>query len=126
MSSCANRKKCLFERRSIEYLGHIISEDGVAADGSKVPAMTQWPQLKTLKELRGFLGLIGYYRRFIYGYGEKVWPMVQLLKKEAFLWNESAQGSFEAMKKIVSNVPVLAMPNFSKQFVLERMLLSLA
>ena len=70
----ANAKKCIFAQSKIDYLGHIINEDGVSTDPSKVQAMLDWPLPKTLKALRGFLSLIGYYRRFIANYGQIAWP----------------------------------------------------
>lgn len=90
-----NVKKYIFGHNSIEYLGHWFSVEGWTTDQSKIEAMLKWPTSKTLRELRGFLGLTGYYRRFVAGYGAISWPLTQQLKKDAFQWNEEAENAFQ-------------------------------
>ncbi|XP_041024973.1 uncharacterized mitochondrial protein AtMg00860-like [Juglans microcarpa x Juglans regia] len=111
--------KCKFGASVIEYLGHIISGKGVQADPSKTLAMVQWPSPKTLKSLRGFLGLTSYYKKFIRHYGSIAAPLTSLLKKNSFHWDEAVAVAFEALKKAVSNPPVLNLPEFSKTFIIE-------
>lgn len=95
----ANQKKCVFAQERIAYLGHWVSEKGVEADDDKIRAMVSWPQPKNIKELRGFLRLMGYYRRFVLNYGKIATPSTQLLKKDAFAWNEEATEAFKNLKK---------------------------
>jgi hypothetical protein len=115
----AKKSKCRFGCSKIEYLGHLISAEGVKADGKKLSAIVKWPKPKSLKALRGFLGLIGYYRKFIRGYGSLAAPLIDLFKKNDFAWNEGAEAAFEELKAAMINPPVLMLPNFNLLFVVE-------
>ncbi|KAL0535758.1 hypothetical protein IC582_030100 [Cucumis melo] len=115
----ANKKKCVIAHSKIQYLGHQISSKGVEADEEKIKSMINWPQPKNGTRLRGFLGLTGYYRRFVKGYGEIAAPLTKLLQKNAFHWNEEATIAFELLKASMTTIPVLALPDWSLPFVLE-------
>ncbi|CAA6654594.1 unnamed protein product [Spirodela intermedia] len=113
-----NAKKCRFRESKLEYLGHWVSV-GVEVDKEKISAMTNWPIPRNLKELRGFLGLTGYYRKFIANYASIAWPLTQLLRKDAFCWSREAQATFSTLKQAMTMAPVLTLPNFSQEFIVE-------
>lgn len=102
----------------MEYLGHLISK-GVSTDPKKVEAMVAWPRPKTVKVFRGFLGLTGYYCRFVKNYGIISKPLTELLKKEGFNWGPEVETTFERLKEAMSRVPILELPDSNKPFVLE-------
>lgn len=113
------RSKCSFPERSVSYLGHIIDEHGVSMDPTKVDVVQSWPLPRTVKALRGFLGLTGYYRRFISGYSAIAAPLTALLKKEAFCWSPLATTVFERLKTALTTGPALQLPDFSSMFVVD-------
>ncbi|KAH9320972.1 hypothetical protein KI387_015611 [Taxus chinensis] len=115
----AKMSKCEFGLTEILYLGHVIGVKGVKVHQEKIQAMQDWPSLRNISELRGFLGLCGYYQRFVRGYLDIGAPLTDLTWKGAFRWTDEAQMIFDKLKVVMSTWPVLALPNFSEPFILE-------
>lgn len=112
--------KCSFAQQQLSYLGHVISSRGVATEEDKVRAVRDWLTPTTAKQLRGFLGLAGYYRKFVRHFGMICRPLTSLLKKGAlFIWTSECAEAFESLKQALITAPVLALPDFSKTFVIE-------
>ena len=108
--------KCDFVQEELQYIGHIISGAGVKVDLRKIEAMVDWPLPKDVSTLRGFLGLTGYYWRFVKNYGLIAKPLIAILKKDNFEWTEEAKKAFEDLKRAMTQTPVLAFPDFEKPF----------
>jgi hypothetical protein len=121
MANCfvANQSKCKFGCEQVDYLGHIISGEGVAVDPEKVKCILAWPVPKNVKGVRGFLGLTGYYRKFIKDYGKLAKPLTELTKKDNFLWNAEVNKAFQTLKRVMTTPPVLVLPNFDLPFEVE-------
>jgi hypothetical protein len=112
--------KCSFAQQQLSYLGHIISVAGVATDPSKIQVVASWATPRSLKELHSFLGLAGYYRRFVRHFGILSKPLTALLKKGSmFVWTSQHTTAFQALKDALVSAPVLALPNFALPFCLE-------
>ena len=108
-----------FGTLKVEYLGHIFGKAGVRVDPKKIEVMKDWPHHKTIKILRGFLGLTFYYRKFVKNYGNIVAHLTALLKKNSFTWNPTTDHSFKALKAVMCTILFLDLPDFKKTFVLE-------
>ncbi|XP_061370669.1 uncharacterized protein LOC133313296 [Gastrolobium bilobum] len=114
----AKMTKCAFAQGEVEYLSHVVSASGVRPDGGKIQAILEWKTPKTIKQLRGFLGLAGYYRKFVKGFSQIASPLTSLLQKDAFIWTEGATRAMVQLQEALSHAPVLALPNFAEPFVL--------
>ncbi|WVZ80836.1 hypothetical protein U9M48_028283 [Paspalum notatum var. saurae] len=113
----AKFSKCAFWPKEVSFLGHILSEKGVAVDPSKVKDVLNWKQPETVTEIRSFLGLAGYYRRFIKDFSKTAKPMTSLTKKNAkYLWSSNCEEAFQTLKKPLTSAPVLAQPDVTKPF----------
>lgn len=116
----ASLKKCAFFQREVAFLGHVVSSGGVATDSDKVSAVKNWPAPSNVKEVRSFLGLAGYYQRFIRNFAQLAAPISSLLKQEVtFSWTGDQQRAFEALKEALTTAPVLHIPDPHQDFVLE-------
>ena len=115
----ANLKKCELGRREVQYLGHIILGKGVQMDPKKIEDILRWLVPKTVKALRGFLGLTGYYIRFIYNYGKIARPLAQLLKKGSFVWGKESSQAMQQLQQAITSAPVLMLLNFNQPFCVE-------
>jgi hypothetical protein len=113
------RNKYSFATSSIAYLGHVISAAGVATDPAKVQAIHDWPAPHSARAMRGFLGLAGYYRKFVHNYRAIAASLPALLKKEGFSWDDVAVAAFTTLKATITSAPILSMPDFTKLFTVE-------
>jgi hypothetical protein len=96
----AKFSKCEFWLDQVEFLGHVISKEGIAVNPSKVQAVLDWQVPTNVKEIRGFLGMAGYYRRFIEGFSKIAGPMTKLLRKNTpFEWSKKCEESFQELKR---------------------------
>ena len=106
------RSKCQLLQKKVLFLGYVVSGEGITNDPEKTRLIEDWPIPQNLRQLRGFLGLSGYYRRFVKGYSAIAAPLHDLTKKSrSFLWTSECQQAFEELKRALSTSPVLALPN---------------
>jgi hypothetical protein len=113
----AKLSKCEFWLKQVAFLGHIISKGGISVDPSKVQDVLSWKTPASVSDIRGFLGLAGYYQRFIEGFSKISKPMMELLEKDKqFHWTSACESSFQELKKRLTTAPVLVMSNMEKPF----------
>jgi hypothetical protein len=113
----AKLSKCDFWLREIKFLGHTISQDGIAVDPEKVQEVMDWKPPTTVRQIQSFLGLAGYYRRFIPDFSRIAKPMTKLLKKGVkFDWNQKCEDAFHALRRHLTTAPVLAQLDDTKSF----------
>ena len=114
----AKLPKCQLFKRSVNFLGHVLDEHGLSMEKDKVKAIQEWPRPKNRKEILSFLGLAGYYRRFIKNFSQLALKMTELLKNDAeWKWTTEVEGSFQSLKQVVTSAPLLRSPDQSKPFV---------
>jgi hypothetical protein len=113
----AKLRKCEFWLKEVSFLGHIIFEGGISVDPSKVKNVLSWKTPQNISDIRSFLGLAGYYRRFIKGFSKISRPMMELLAKgNTFEWTPRRETSLQELKKRLTMAPVLTMPDMEKLF----------
>jgi hypothetical protein len=110
----AKLKKCEFWLDSVAFLGHVISKDGISVDPKKVEAVVEWNRPNNVTEIRSFLGLAGYYRRFVEGFSHLAMPLTRLTQKGVkFEWSEECEQSFQELKRRLVSAPILTIPDGS-------------
>ena len=112
--------KCKLCQKEVRFLGHVISENGIATDPEKTAVIATWPVPESKKNIQQFLGLANYYRRFIKDFGTTAKPLQRLLEKNiAFEWTQQCQAAFDHLRKCLMTTPILAFPDHSRHFVLD-------
>jgi hypothetical protein len=113
----AKFSKCEFWVKEVPFLGHMVSPEGITVDLGKVKEVLEWKPLMTVSEVRSFLRLADYYRRFIPNFSKIAKPIIDLLKKgNKYVWSEACDEAFKHLKKLLTTSPVLAQPNTTKLF----------
>eukprot|EP00253_Pinus_taeda_P012331 PITA_12331 len=114
----AKLSKCDFYKEEIQYLGHVISKEGIVVDPEKIKTILDWPVPKDVADIRSFMGLAGYYRRFVEGFSRVAYPITSLQKKgRTFRWSSECQQSFERLKQLLTSAPVLSIADPNKDYV---------
>ena len=116
---CVQSEKCEILKDKVCYLGHIISEQGIHPNPEKVSAVKNFPKPRNVKNIRQFIGIANYYRKYIQNFAKIAKPLFKLLEKDAkFNWNEDAEKAFIELKDRLCSAPVLRHPNFNEQFII--------
>jgi len=115
-----NPNKCSFAAKSITFLGHVVSKDGTKPDPGKIEAVLHFPQPRTVTNVKSFLGLTSYYRKYVKGYACLAAPLFELTRKDVdFVWNMGCQQAFQALRTVLIRAPILIRPDFKKAFCLD-------
>ena len=109
--------KCEFLKDRVDYLGFEIFSEGVHASPDKVKAVVEWPRPQSVHDVRSFLGLASYYRKFIRGFSQIARPLTDVTKADGWQWSDDQEKSFLQLKAALATAPVLCLPNFDRQFV---------
>ncbi|KAI0488175.1 hypothetical protein KFK09_028002 [Dendrobium nobile] len=113
----AKFSKCEFWLKSISFLGHVVSGEGISVDPQKIQAVAGWLRPTTVFEVRSFLGMAGYYRKFVKGFSQIATPLTRLTQKSvAFVWTPECEASFQRLKDCLTSAPVLALPSGTEGF----------
>jgi hypothetical protein len=113
----AKFSKCEFWLKKVPFLGHVLSEDGISVDPTKVQEVLDWKPSTLIYEVLSFLGLASYYRRFIPDFSKIAKPMTRLLQKdEKFVWTTECEAAFHTLWTLLTSAPVLTQPNIEKPF----------
>src|SRR3954452_4940875 len=111
--------KCHFCDREIEFLGYVVGKDGIKTSEKIIEKVKNYPRPTNITEARGFIGLASYYRRFIQNFSEMTRPITELFQKGVkYEWNKIREENFQKLKEKLTTIPVLAYPNFEKEFIL--------
>ena len=115
-----NLEKCTFCTNRVAFLGYVVTSQGIEVDPAKIEAIENWPQPKMVTQVRSFLGLAGFYRRFVKDFGSIAAPLNELTKKDVpFVWGDAQQQAFVILKDKLTHAPLLQLPDFTKTFELE-------
>ena len=115
----AKFSKCEFWLQEVQFLGHIVSNEGIKVDPAKIEAITNWERPRTPTEVRSFLGLAGYYHQFVQNFSRIATPLTKLTRKnEQFIWNGKCEESFQELKQRLIMTPVLSLPDDQGNFVI--------
>ena len=115
----AKLSKCEFWKNEVSFLGHIVSKEGIRVDRKKIEVVVEWKPPRNVTEVRSFLGLAGYYKRFVKGFSMTAAPMTRLLQRNVkYEWSEKCQRSFDKLKAFLTEAPVLTQPTCGREYVI--------
>ena len=117
----ARFNKCEFWLQEVKFLGYVVSKDEISVDSSKIDAVLNWKRSTNATEVRSFLGLTGYYRRFVEGFFKLAGPLTHLTNKETkYKWTDKHDRAFEELKERLTRAPILAIPRNGERFLIYR------